>query len=177
MGFVGKMLEPAGRAPYLGVVLHHDSVVEHGDAGRLLYRAVRAEARPPEHDVVGLPFASRPASVNQRRVLAVHGGRLAVGIGHVLVRIQHLHLVLAHEEDAAVTPALALAPTGGGCRPLDMQLDVAVAVPREDLPPSRYGQQDAILDNPLGRTAVGRAPHREVSPVKQHDGVGGRRNR
>ena len=40
---------------------------------------------------------------------AIEGAALAVGVSFVLVAIEDLHFVLAHEEDAAIAAALAIA--------------------------------------------------------------------
>ena len=65
--------------------------------------------RHVEEDVVGLPFAGRPAGVRQRRMLAVNPRRGAIGIGLVLVAIQDLNLILTHQENPAVAPTLTVA--------------------------------------------------------------------
>src|SRR5690606_40004170 len=56
-------------------------------------RAVIVEARAAEDDVEGVPLAHGAAGVHQRRVLAVDGAGHAVGVGGVVARLQHLHLV------------------------------------------------------------------------------------
>ena len=99
--------------------------MDERDAGRLDELAALVEPGAAKGDVVGLPLAGGPRGVGQRRILAVNGAGLAVGVGIGLVRVEDLHLKLAHQENAAVAAILALAGRRVGRGPLDMQLHVA----------------------------------------------------
>ncbi len=123
--FVREPLEPGGGTERLLVVLHQDPVVEHGDPRRVEKLSGRVEPRAAEGDVEGLPLAGRPRRVEQRRVLAVDRPGLAVGVGLGLVRVEHLDLELAHQEDSAVAAVLPLAARRLGGGPLGMELDIS----------------------------------------------------
>src|SRR5690606_27903853 len=128
-----------GRAAVLGgagddgVVLHQHAVVQHGDARGGEQPATFGEARRLPDDVVGLPGARHARGVHQRDGLLVDRGRLAVRIGGVVVAVEHLQFVQLLQEYAAVAAVLAVEPAGPGRRtPLDVQLDVAEALPGTD---------------------------------------------
>ena len=61
------------RAEQLLVELHHDAVVDHGQARRRLQLAVVGEARREEHDVVDVPLALALAAVFNRFAAAATG--------------------------------------------------------------------------------------------------------
>ena len=90
------------------VGVHDDSVVNNGDVGRRQKLSI-TESRRGEDDVVGLPRAGLAARVDERRVLSVDGGGVAIGVGVVVLRIEHLHLEYIHQEHAAVAAALTVA--------------------------------------------------------------------
>src|SRR5204863_6997465 len=114
-----------GLAVNLDVVLHQHAVVQycHTPAPRGLADFVKV--RGSEDNVVALPFARLARSVDQRRVLFVDRTGLPVEVGWVLVRIEHLDFVMAHQEDAAVAAALAVAFDFGGGGPFYVQLAIA----------------------------------------------------
>ncbi len=58
---------------------------------------------------------------------------LAVGIGGVLVGIEHLNFVTAHEIDAAVAPALPVSCYFTRRSPLDVKLNVANSCRSENI--------------------------------------------
>ena len=99
--------------------------MEDGDPRRFLQLAGGVEPGAAEGDVVRLPLAGRARGVEQGRILAVDRAGLAVGVGVGLVRVQHLDLELAHQEDAAVAAILALTLGRARRGPLDVELDVA----------------------------------------------------
>ena len=91
--------------------------MEHAHPTGLRKRAVGIEPRPREQDVVGLPFARLAAGIHRRRLLLVERTALAVGVGEgsvgaVFKRIEHLDLVLLHQEHARVAASLTLALGG-----------------------------------------------------------------
>jgi len=75
------------RSCELYIIVDENAVMKYGHPGRPQDFPLRIEARPPENNVIGLPFARSPAGVDQRRILAVNGSSHAVGIGLVLVGI------------------------------------------------------------------------------------------
>src|SRR2546425_449487 len=133
--------------------------------------------RAVEHDVIGLPLTGGAAGVRERRILAVHGGRLTVGVGAVLIRIEHLDFVAAHQEDAAVAALLALALGRRGGRPLDVQLAVAEGAGRVDAAAPAHDLHVPVRHLPAGRLRRVSFPTRETLAVEQHNRVGWRRAR
>ena len=152
-------------------MVHQNAVVEHRQARRTNQR-LPVEVRGLEHDVVGLPLARRTAGVDQGRVLPVHRRRLAVGVGLVLVAVEDLDLVAAHEEDAGVAPVLGAALRRGGGGELQVQLDVAELLAGGDGPRAVH-DHGAVLELPCGVPAAP-APRVEVRAVEEDHGVGWR---
>src|SRR5262245_367201 len=151
----------SGRAEYFRVVLDQDAVVEDGDRRFLLDTAVVAEDRRVVDDVVGLPFAGFAAGVDQRRVLFVNRAGLAVEVGLVIVRIEHLDFVAPLQEDSAVSTPLAFANDLGRRGPFDVQLDVVKFPLGSDGAGSANDDHRAVLYIPFGRTfAIGAGPVR-----------------
>src|SRR5882762_10095080 len=159
------------------IVLHQRPVVQHRYPRRVVYRTIRREPGAVENDVVRLPLAGGSAGVHERRGLSVHGSGLAVGVGLVAVRIEHLDLVVAHQEHTAVTALLTLTLGRRGRRPLDMELDVSEDAPSDDRPGAGDDFRIPVPYQPSCGRAVLRLPLREILAVEQHDGVGWRRRR
>ena len=134
------------------VVLDENAVVQDGE-GTVAHGAVRGFLGGAKDDVVGLPFARLATGVDQRGAVAVERAALAVGIGLVLVAVQDLDLVAAHQIDAAIAPALAAAFDGGGRRPLDVHLAVRELFFGEDAALGG-GFHDAVFELPLGLGAA-----------------------
>ena len=67
-------LTMAGGAGQRDMVLSQDAVMKDGEKGRRGRGPIGIKARPPEHDVVGLPLSGWAARVDQRRVLPIYGG-------------------------------------------------------------------------------------------------------
>ena len=63
------------------------------EPGRLEQLAVLVEAGAAKGDVIRLPLAGRSRGVGERRILAVDGPGLAVGVGIGLVRVEDLQLI------------------------------------------------------------------------------------
>ena len=81
------------RARERHVILHQHAIVDHAHARRMRESSRCIEARPVKDDVVALPLARRSTRIHQRRVLAVDRRRLAIRVGRVVVRVEHLQLV------------------------------------------------------------------------------------
>src|SRR6187200_207652 len=101
MRFVVRRLVMGRYTHDLDMILREHSVVEHSEERTLEHFAVAVEHRRFEDDVVGLPLTRLAAGVYEWGVLLVNGRRLAVKVCLVLKRIENLHLVRAHEKDAA----------------------------------------------------------------------------
>src|SRR5579859_1921794 len=82
-GLVGWPATVCGWAGEFDIVLHKDTVMKHGKAGRAEELPTAVEAWAVEDDVVPLPFARRPCSVHLRGILAVDRRSLAVGISSI----------------------------------------------------------------------------------------------
>src|SRR5258708_5949721 len=67
------------------------------------------KTRRGEDDVIDLPLTGRARSVGQRRTLSIQRSSPSIGVGPVVIAVQHLKLVSVHQEDAAVPPLLAVA--------------------------------------------------------------------
>src|SRR5258707_13523066 len=130
--------------------------------------------RAREDDIMRLPLARRPRRIDGRRILPVDGPGLAVRVCVVLVGIEHLQLVDPHEKDAAVAALLAFTLRRSRCAPLDVQLHVAEAARRDEHAGVRFDLDVTVVDDPLRRGAVLRAPLREVGAVEEDDRVLGR---
>src|SRR5262249_51637080 len=106
--------------------------------------------------------------------LPINRSRVAFGVSDVAIGVEHLHLDQAHQEHAAVAPALAAALDTGILGPLDVKL--AIAKPRAGLDVAGLGHhlEYAVLDRPLGGVALlDSFPVREIFSIKQDNGVGG----
>ena len=115
-----------------------------------------------------LPFARTPRGIDEWRPLSVDRASLAVGVGGILERVEHLNLVLALEKDAAVTAVLAGAADDGRGGPLHVQLHVAKRVLRREVAGVRHDLDITVLHLP--RLAA-RCPLRQVLTGEEHDGV------
>ena len=149
------------------VILHDHPVVQHGDEGGSGDFALIIHAGRGEEDVVGLPFSRRPTGVDHGRGLLVERTGLAVEVGLVLIAVENLHFVAAHQVDATVAASLPLAHDLGGRGPFEVQLAVTELGLGVDAPLGGGG--DALRDLPL----VASMPARERLPVEQHGGIGG----
>ncbi len=103
---ISMVLQPRCRTERLHVVLDEDTVVENGEASRLIDLPFLGELRCPKDDVVGLPFPRFATDIDEWRKLTIDGSRLAVGIGLVLVGIENLNFKQALQKNSAVAPPL-----------------------------------------------------------------------
>src|SRR5207249_2160968 len=146
-----------GLAQNLNVVLHQDAIVKDRDVGRRFQFAL-LEAWSDEDRVIALPFARRTRRVDQRGVLTVDGGATAVGIGPVLVTVEHLQFVFSEQKNSTVAPLLTVAFGRRGRGKFEVQLDVGKLVLREDVATFRFAYDYALLNVPTRRFALRGAP-------------------
>ncbi len=124
-----------------------------------------------KYDVVSLPLAWFSRRVHQWWILAVDAGCLAVGVGAIVKRIQHLNFELPHQEDTAVSTALAIAFNFTWRCPFYVQLHIAKGLLREDVTTSSHRLHHAVDDLPLGRFTFAIAPSIKIAAVEQNDRV------
>ncbi len=170
-------LEPLGRSPEADAVLDEHAVLEGGDPRGLDQGALRIEAGAPEDDVIGLPFPRGERGIDQGRVLPVGGAGLAVGISVVVVGVEHLQFVGAHQEHPAVAPSLPRVVRRRRGGPLDVQLDVAEIPPGVDVPRPGHRLHRPVPHHPSRRISLPVPPCVEAAAVEEDEGVGGGRDR
>src|SRR2546426_8204883 len=108
MRLVGRARHIRGGPGERDIVLHQYPVMQRGDVRGTQQFAGGIKAGPVKNDFVGLPLARRQTGVDQRRILSVNRSGLSVGVGLVLIGIQNLELVFAHQIHAAVTALLVV---------------------------------------------------------------------
>src|SRR3954469_20561415 len=111
------------------------------------------KSRPVKDDVVGLPLSRRTRRIHQRRVLYVHRARLPIGISFVLVGIEHLDFVGAHQKHPAVAALLAFSVGRSWLGELNVQLAIAEGITRRYIARLRYYLDVPALNLPCGRLA------------------------
>src|SRR5690606_22073308 len=107
------------------IVLYQHSVMEHRNAGLTGKDTIGIESGRSPDNVIGLPLAGSFCRVYQWNTLFIDATRLAVGIGAIVVAIQHLYLVQSLHEDTAVSTPLPFTHNLGRRSPLHMQLVVS----------------------------------------------------
>src|SRR4051812_28297846 len=129
MSLVGRPFEPAGLADQRHVVLNEDAVMKNRDTGRRHEALISGELRRRPKNIVGLPFTRFAGGVYERRVLIINRTTGAVGIGFIVVGVQHLNFVTAQsKEDAAISSSLTIAVNHGRCREPEVELAFAEAL-------------------------------------------------
>ena len=106
--------------------------------------------------------------------MTIEGAGLAVGIGLVLVGIEHLDFVAALQVNTAVAATLAIAFDLGRRGPLDVELDVTKLFPGADA----AGGVDfhrAVLEDPFRFfSSLGALPFGKVLSIEENDAIGRR---
>ena len=152
------------------MVVHDDAVVDNCGIGRAdQVDAVKTRCRP--QNVVGLPLAGGTAGVDQRRIFAVYGSRNTVGVGRIFIAVQDLYFVASHEKDAAVAPPLTISLDFGWAGKLQVSTYVAKVGIGLNIARARHDFHIAIFNFPARIATANAAPTREVTAVKEHDGV------
>ena len=174
MGFISGTPFVPSIALDLPMVLNENAILEDSDGGRFYY-FVAVKFGGVEDYVVALPLSRGAAGVDDGRFLAVDGSGLPIGVGFIVVGIEYLDFVFAHQEDAAV--AATLTSTGDFFRgyPLDMKLTTA------EMPLGHYiagildRQHGIAFDPPFGGAAgFGVSPFGKARAVKEDYRVTGR---
>ena len=133
-----------------GVVLQQHAIAKHGEIAGVQELSVFVN-RAAENNVINLPLTGLVQRIGQRRIHAVDRAGKTVGIGRIVIVVEHLHLHLPHEEDAAIAATLADALDIGGLRPLDMELAVGKLLLGADITGARHTLQRSVFDHPLRR--------------------------
>src|SRR5262249_31589192 len=136
------------------MVLHEHAVVQNRNVGWSCDTAARRKTRSAIENVVALPLAGLAARVHKRDVLFVKARRLSVRIRDVVVRVEHLDLVAALQEHAAVAAALAFAFDLGRRAPFDMKLAIAETPPGLDVAGALDDSEGSVGDRPFRGRAV-----------------------
>src|SRR6266542_4009541 len=127
-----------------------------------------------KNDVTRLPLSGRAAGIDERRILAEHGTCLTVGVCHIVVRIENLHLVRSHQKYPAVSTFLTFTTSGKRGPPLDMELSITEPAFRFYVSRLRNNLHVAVAHFPLRRSGVDarRAPLVEILSVEKNNRVG-----
>src|SRR5215467_2014802 len=115
-------------ASQFDVVLREYAVVQDGNVSRSSEFAGSIKTRAMPDDVVSLPLAGCARGIDERRILAVHGGNLAVCVSLAVVGIQNLNFVKAHQEDATVAAVLVFPLGRIGFTKFNVELAIAKGV-------------------------------------------------
>ena len=163
-----------GRAGGLDVVLNEDTILKDSDARGVQQFSAGVEAGAVKDDVVGLPLAWRTRSIDQRGILAVNGAGLTIGVRLVLVGVEDLDFVGAHQEDATISAFLALSVRRIRLGKFNVKLAITEGIFGVNVPRFWHDLEVPLLDLPFCGTAVGAEPLFKARAVEQDDGVGGR---
>ena len=131
---------------------------------------VAVKARGDVDDVVGVPFTGFVDRVHHGRILTIDSAGETVGVGLVVVGIQHLDFIaVAAQENTAVAAALVVTFYLGGSGPFHMELAVAEAVFGTDIAGAGNAFHGTVFDDPLGLFAVHSDPLIQIGAVKEND--------
>lgn len=130
---IGRQSDVRRMTSQFHMVLNEYAVVQYGYYSRAYHITVFRKNRGFKYDVVGLPLTWPSRDIDQWNVLLVDRPCLAVGVGHVLVRIKNLHLVGFVEKHPTVASPLSVAFDLCGGSPFNMQLNIAKLLPRSDI--------------------------------------------
>src|SRR5215207_1435556 len=141
--------------------MNHDAIVQDRDPSRADHLAVVKAGHSPE-DLEGLPLARPSTGINQWGVLTIEGGGGAIRVRGVVVPVEYLDLIHAHQQHPAVAPLLACARNFYRRGPFQMELAVPQTRPGLDGPRPRDDLHIAVLNLPGRRAAVHGHPVREI---------------
>src|SRR5260370_15651014 len=106
------------------MIVEQQAVQKHGEISGL-HKLFAFEFGGFENNVIGLPLTRPSRWIYERRPLAIDGSGLAIRVSRVVVGIQDLYFVAAHEYNPAVATRLTVPAYLGRRGPLDVQLAVA----------------------------------------------------
>src|SRR5438552_652 len=104
------------RAMNLLIEQNQHSIVEYGHPSRT-HQFVAFKFGCRKGHIVALPFSGGPGHINVWRGLSVNGPAGAVGIKLLVVRIEDLDFVEAHQQDPIVPAVVPRAVEVGGAHP------------------------------------------------------------
>ena len=139
----------AGLTNVFSRVVQEDAVVNDGYERGAGQFSIKRKLGGLKQNVIDLPFAWLAARVDHGRILAVQGTRLPVGIGSIVVRIQHLNFEFTHEVNAAIAASLAVAFGLCGRLPFDVKLAGTKVVDRVERTGSWGDFEVAVFNLPL----------------------------
>src|SRR5208337_4042671 len=114
------------------------------------------------------------AGIDQRRVLSVHRGSLAIGVDLAVDRVDDLDLIKTRQKDPTVAGIVSVAGSPRRRQPLHVHLTVAKGLLRVDVSRLRNYLEVAFFDFPLCGPAVSLLPCGEALAIEQHNGIRGR---
>ena len=137
---------------------------------RRLGQLFTIKSRGFENNVVDVPLPRRFGHVDLWGKLAIDRCRLAVSIGIVVIAIENLNLVFAHDDDAAVSAALRIAFDYFWSGPFDVHLHVAEFLASHNGTTSTDRFEESIPDFPGCRFILPTSsfPLRQILSVKQN---------
>ena len=109
----------------LDVILNEDAIMNDREIRRRHYLAIIIHARSTKENVVALPLTWFAAGVHKRDVLLVNARRLSIRVSAIVVRVQHLNLVVFLKKHSAVAALLSFAFDFCRSPPLDVKLTIA----------------------------------------------------
>lgn len=168
---VGADHPVACRTDQGGVVLDNNPIEKHRDEGGLDTLADTIEERDLPENIIALPGTRLAGGIDQRGKLSVDRAHGAVGIGGILVVVEHLNLVEPHEKDTRVAASLAL--TGGWCGRLELQVKLHVAKDGDarDITGTLDDAHRAVHTLPAAGGAIQVAPVLRVRPIEENNRI------
>ena len=138
--------------------MNHVPVVDYMEFGLAGDLALVVKDRAMEGDIEGLPLAGPTGCVHERLGPAIERPALPIRISDVVVGIQDLDLILAHEKYPTVSTALAIALGHLWGRKLNMQAAGAELFPALQVPAPTHRLKGTVDQFPLGWLAVPSRP-------------------
>src|SRR5690606_12534315 len=159
----------------LDMVQYQYPIMDQGDGPGFCLLAL-FKMRCVVDDIVGVPLPSGHRGHGQGHILLVEGTYLPVGVGVVVIIVQHLDLVQSVEEYPAVRTALVCPLYLGRGTPFQVQLDTAkvpfgLYVPAAVL----YGHTAFRIQDPRGGGGIhGADPLVQIPAIEEYQGITGR---
>jgi hypothetical protein len=153
-----------------GMVVHDDAIVQDS---RISWPDQLVTPKPgyDPDDIVALPLTRLAAGIDERRILAIDRSGGAIGISEVLVTIEDLNLIEAHQQYAAIALILAFSGDRRRGSPLKVELTVAKLWPRLDVPRARHDLYVPVFHPPASVASLHGHPRGEIRAVEQDHGI------